>query len=427
MTPLSPPGSLPVNRDSDPSNKLALIGWLFWFLAALFYAYEFIHRIVPSILTTELRAAFNINERELGQIGALYFYAYAALQIPAGLLLDKFGTKKILVLASLVLTVGSFIFSTTNTYFIAQIARIMIGAGSAFAFISCLNIGAAWLSPRYFPLMVGLTNLCGTLGALSAGAPFSYVVEYLGWRAALLYLSVAGIAITALIALFLKDKKIPISLPAKPVPLFQALIQVIKHPQSWLIGIYGALLVAPIVALPEMWGVEYLSLAYQLSTPSASLLTHTIFIGTALGGPLLGWLMPYFPHKHYLMMGATLCALLLLITLLYYLNLSHAFLYAVLFAYGLFTANMLLCFTLISKVHPLKIQGTALGFINMLIMGFGGLAQYGIGFILTPLRERHEGVILLQDYQFALSILPVCLVIALILSFRIKSTLQETL
>src|SRR5579864_5516784 len=95
---------------SDMFKRWHLGGWALWSIAALFYAYEFIHRVAPSVITSQLREAFSVNDHQLATIGAMYFYAYAAFQLPAGILIDKYGTKRVLVIASVILTLGSFLF-----------------------------------------------------------------------------------------------------------------------------------------------------------------------------------------------------------------------------------------------------------------------------------------------------------------------------
>lgn len=398
-----------------------LTGWLIWSIAALFYAYELLHRVAPSILTSELREAFSVNDHQLGTLGAMYFYAYAAFQLPAGFLVDKYGAKKLLLMASAILTLGSFLFTTTSSSSVAYISRFMIGTGSAFAFVGCLKLGAEWLEMSSFPLIVGLTNLCGTLGALAGGAPLSYFVNAVGWREALMQISFAGLFLTFLLWIILRDKSSLTSMPAKnPYSMLAGLKLVIKNPQSWLIAFYGALLVVPIVALPEMWGVEFLKIAYEIPATQASGLTHTIFIGTAIGGPLIGWMMGSTENKIPYMMFSSLGALVLLSFFLYWTNLSFANLYILLFAYGVLTANMLIAFTLITKIHPLWAQGVAIGFTNTIIMASGGLAQHSIGWVLSHVRSLNQGIALIQDYQFALSLLPLSLLIAISLTLWIK-------
>ncbi len=397
-------------------------GWTFWIIAALFYAYEFIHRVVPSILTEELREAFHVNEHQLGIIGAMYFYAYAAFQLPAGILVDKYGATRLLIIASTVLTLGSFLFTTTTSSSVAQLSRFMIGTGSAFAFVGCLKIGGQWLAMSSFPLVVGLTNFFGTFGALSGGKPLAYLVQQYGWNNVMMQLSFVGLFITLLMWLFLQDKPYPAKEVSEHTPksLFAGLKVVMRCPQSWLIAIYSALLVAPIVALPEMWGVEYLKIAYDISATQASSITHTIFIGTAVGGAFIGWAMSYIQDKLLFMKIASLGAFILLSIFLYWNDLSYANLYAILFCYGFLTANMLLSFTLITRLHPDWAQGAAIGFTNMVIMATGGLMQHGIGWLLHTFRMQHNEMAFVEDYHISFSLLPCCILIAIILTFFMK-------
>ncbi len=410
------------NELDDGLTRSALGGWALWLIAALFYAYEFIHRVVPSILTSELREAFNVNEHQLGLIGAMYFYAYAAFQLPAGILVDKYGAKRLLVIASTVLTLGSFLFTTTSSSSIAQLSRFMIGMGSAFAFVGCLKIGRQWLAVSSFPLVVGLTNFCGTLGALGGGKPLANLIQIYDWQHVMMLVSFAGLFITVLMWLFLHDKQLKESekFALSHLGLLSGLKCVMRCPQSWVMAIYSALLVAPIVALPEMWGVEYLKISYDISATQASAITHTIFIGTAVGGALIGWAMTILQDKLRFMMFSSSGALVLLSLFLYAQDISYANLYAILFCYGVLTANMLLSFTLITRLHPEWAQGAAIGFTNMVIMAFGGMMQHGIGWLLQTLRNQHQDIALIEDYHIAFSVLPACLLLAVLLTFFMK-------
>lgn len=397
-------------------------GWFLWFLAALFYAYEFVHRIIPSILTVQLREAFNINEEQLALIGACYFYAYAPFQLLSGVLIDRFGTRYVLIAAAGLLTAASFVFDFTTHLYLAYFSRFLIGVGSAFAFVGCLKIGAQWLGTKTFPFVIGLTNLFGTLGALLAGAPLSLLVTTHGWRNTFFGLSMLGLLITMMLIIFLKNAPSTqeSAVSSKNTTLFAGLLFVMRNPQSWLIALYGALLVIPITALPEMWGVEYLRVAYDYSAQKAASITHIIFLGTALGGPLIGWLVRNSKEEIDLMMLATLGALTLLSLFLYWVRLPEPQLYLILFFYGILTANMLLCFDLICRVTPTWAQGAAIGFVNMIVMALGGLGQHGVGWILNQLRMKHDGIYLVEDYHIALSVLPFCLLAAIFLTLFIR-------
>lgn len=370
--------------------------WSLWLIAALFYGYEFTHRVAPSVLTSDLKLAFDLNTQQLGMLGALYFYAYALCQIPAGMMIDKYGPIKPLIFASGLLTIGSFIFTLTNNLEAIYFSRLLIGAGSAFAFIGTLKIATLWLSPRVFPIVVGLTNLIGTLGALLGGMPLAHLCAQNSWRATMLDISVIGLMLTFLL-LFFFSKKHP-----NKTQTSQTLAHVLKSKKLWGLAVVAALLVAPIAALPEMWGVEYITSVYQVSIPQAAKFSHTIFIGTALGGPFIGFVASKTEKPFQWMLFATTMALILLSTFLYLPKLAAINLTLILFAFGFCTANMLLCFAMVN-------QGIAIGFINTIIMLVAGLSQHLIG-----------GLLQVSPYPMALSVLPLGLLFALIIIFQLK-------
>lgn len=407
--------------------KKQFAGWIFWSLGALFYAYEFFHRVAPGVLTTHLRESLLVDDKQLGLIGAMYLCSYGLFQLPAGLLIDKYGPKKLLVLASLIVSIGSFLFAYADHYYIAYISRFLIGAGSAFAFVGCLKIGAMWLTVNSFPLVVGLTNFCGTLGALSGGAPFSMLVENIGWERALTNISLLGIVITLLLLFVLPNHQTNNSTEHSntPISLIDSLIFILKSKQTWLLSFFGSCLVIPIAALPEMWGPEYLVVAYSLPKTTAAAITHMIFVGTAIGGPLIGFIATRVKNVISIMLPATIGALLLLSVFLYMPNTQLTYFYPILFFYGILTANMLLVFSLIEQDYPEKVQGAAIGFVNMIIMLSGGLSQYGVGWLLDRFRSQHEGIYLLSDYHKALSILPFCLFFAVGLTILINTRHKE--
>lgn len=407
------------------SEQGALFAWFMWGIAAAFYAYEFIHRVALGVMTTQLKTSLSINAQQLGQIGAMYFYAYAAFQLPAGMMMDRFGIKRVLIMASLILTLGSFLFTQASTQWIAEISRLFVGAGSAFAFVGCLKIAAQWLPKRDFPLVVGLTNLCGTLGALLGGAPLAYFVEKLGWRETFFIFSFIGLIITVLLMRFLQDKTPSTDTQSShPYSLIDGFLLVVRNPLSWIIGLYGALLVAPIAALPEMWGVEYLQFTYQIPKTIASSLTDMIFVGTAIGGPLIGWFMLKRDDPVDVMMVATLLALILLTLFLYGFHHPSPWMVVVLVLYGIFTANMLLCFSLMTQAFPVWAQGAAIGFTNMVIMTVAGGIQHLIGWFLDYLHTSEFRLLSHRQFEITLALLPFCLLLALVLTL-LMGRLQE--
>src|ERR1035438_7975831 len=117
------------------NRQSSFLPWLIWTLSALFVVFNYVQQVVPNIIAVELSQAFNATESTLGNIAASYFYAYAILQIPVGLIVDRFGTHRPLVVAILAAGLGTFAFSGAHGSGSAQLARLIMGASSAFSFI----------------------------------------------------------------------------------------------------------------------------------------------------------------------------------------------------------------------------------------------------------------------------------------------------
>ncbi len=377
------------------------MAWFIWGIAAFFYGYEFTQRVAPSGMVPELIAAFNLKPAAFGSLSAYYFYAYALFQVPAGSFIDHFGPRRVLTLAALTVALGSMGMACLEPLWQIKFARFAIGAGSAFAFVGCLKIAHHWLHQKHFPVMVGLTNLSGTLGAFLGGAPLAFMVTLWGWRISFMILGGLGFLIAYLLFAYVRLPRETHPRPALS-EWWPNLKTIIHHPQTWWIALYAGLLVAPITGFIELWSVPFLSTAHLLTRPQAAYLNSLVFLGIALGGPSIGLLQQWTPaHPIQWCRFLTTLALLCLSAIIFIHPLPLVLLAILLTLYGFCTSNMLLCFTLVKRLHSPAVSGTALGLTNMVVMLGGAVFQPLIGWLL--------------DY----SILPCCLILAIGITFFI--------
>ena len=375
--------------------------WFIWLTAGIFYLYEFIHRVTPNVMVQELMQDFSVSAATLGIISACYFYAYAAAQIPVGILLDKYNMGKLLTFAAIMIAIGSLSFSMTTNYIIASISRLLIGFGSAFSFVACLKIAATLFPANRAALIVGLTNLLGVTGAVIGGRPFAAMVDNYSWQNSILTLSIIGFIIAIAIFMIIKDNKIS---DTKSEYSFKMLLDTIKKPQIWLIAIIGGLMVAPIASYSELWGVKYLTDKYSITKQMAAQISSSTFIGIAIGGPIIGWVSDHIRNrKAPLFIGCTVAAIAtytiihLDINNLKLLSIAH-------FIFGAASSSMLLCFTLNTRHTENNLRGSIIAFTTTLIMGISVCFQPVAGLILDMSKR----------YDMAFTPLIVCQIIALI-------------
>lgn len=407
--------------------------WLIWLVAGLFYLYEFIHRVAPSVMLPELSADFGVYSAALGSLSAYYYYAYATMQIPVGLLIDQYGARNLLTLAALLVSIGSLLFAHTEQFYLAKLSRAMIGLGSAFSFVGCLKLATTWFPSQRFALVVGLTNLLGVLGAIIGSRPLAILVDNTSWRYTLYLSAIIGLCFIFIIPAIIRDKSLKSTPPQDNSSLLADLGYILSHPRIWLIAIFGSLMVAPIAGLSELWGVSYLIDRYGLPRPQAAEISAITFLGIAIGGPLNGWLSDYLEKRRPILIAGALGAVLAT-TVIIYSPIQNIKLITLLhFVFGYATSTMLLCFALNAELAPRSSRATVIGFTNTIIMAMSALSQPLIGKLLDFLSQPSllgtgaTYVFSVKDYQIAFSCLIIFQLLALIIAtFLPESNCQES-
>jgi len=408
--------------------------WLVWVLSALFYFYEFLLQAAPSVMVNDLMSDLSISATKIGTLGSAYFIAYAGLQIPAGVLLDKFGSKRLLTIACFTCSIGTFFFASAHSFWAAMLGRFFTGFGSAFAVIGCLNIAARWFKPSRFALLAGLTVTIGMLGAIFGQTPLALLIHHFGWRTAAKGLSVFGSLLALLIFFVIKDQPEGFKLDAPATheaPMLAGLKYLIKKPQSWIVATYGGLMYISTTVIGELWGVPFLMHAYGYSRPMAASLISAIFFGLVFGSPFFGWLSDHIGRRNTPMLIAAIGTLLCLGCVVYIPNLPKDLIFALLFGFGFTTSGFILCFSTIREINPIAFSATSLGFTNMMNMVLTAAAQPLFGMILDALWDGkiQKGVRMysLHSFHIALSLVLLMNLIALILVPFIKETYCQEL
>src|SRR5215475_11719399 len=183
----------PTPFDDRPLRVLPLFGWL---TGALFFLYAWVLRVAPSVMVEELMRDFAVGAALLGNLSAAYFYGYAGMQIPVGVLLDRFGPRRLITVAALVCAGGCVLFATGTTLATVTAGRFLIGASAAFSLVGSMCIAGQWFSPGRFALFSGLAMAAGMAGGVLGQAPLRLAVEATDWRTTMLMLAAGGVALS---------------------------------------------------------------------------------------------------------------------------------------------------------------------------------------------------------------------------------------
>lgn len=405
-----------------------VLKWSIWFLAALFYFYEYILRVSPGVMVPELMKSFTITASSVGVLSAFYLYAYAPMQLPVGILMDRYGVRRVLSLACIVCGLGAFLFAFAHYFMVAALGRLLIGAASAFAFISMVYVTFHWFPKERRAFLIGLANSIAMLGAAAGTGPLAVVIKNYGWRETIAGLGIFGIFLGIVIYFVCKkdkrDEKIEKETARVKSHIFENIKIVISSKSSWINGIVTLLLYMTTTAFAGLWGLPFLETAYGLGKEEAGFAIAIFFAGWFVGGPLTGLWSDFVGKRTSAIRLGILGALLSLIPVIYFPTMPIQVLYTLLFLIGLFSSAELLNFSLAIELTSPNAKATAVAFTNFLVAFGGAIIQPLIGFLLDWQwgGAMYQGIRVYDvlDYQIALTSLPITLVLAYFLLLFIK-------
>ena len=414
-------------------NKISAKSCLIFGIAAIFYLYELALRVSPSVMTNDLMVTFNATSTMLGVLISFYYYAYTVLQLPCGIILDKMGARNLLGISAILCVLGSCLFAVSNEIHIAQVGRFLVGAGSACAFISCLQIAANLFPKKYFVILAGITNMMGTLGGLFGGAPVAKAVNTFGWQNATYMLGAIGIVIAVLIFVLVpKDmgnNHMPLKTKQKTSnSVWNNIAKLLRNPQVVLSGVIAGFMYLPIDAFAELWAVPFFMSKYGIGNETAALASAIIFIGVAIGSVVVAVLAKKIGSYMRTMRLAMLLTVLAFIPLIYTsCGLYVAF--GIVLLIGFFTGAQPIGFTIAKESVSAEISGTTLAMTNCIVMLIGSIFQPFLGALLDffwkgEIGETGVRVYSIECYEKAILVIPVFLLISYILSIFLKDTIN---
>ena len=361
---------------SPGALRLALLGWA---TGALFFFYAWILRVTPSVIIDELMRDFAFGAAAVGNLSAFYFYGYAGMQIPVGLLMDRFGPRRLMTLAGLGCAAGCVLFALAPTLWALSLGRLMIGATSAFGLVGAMMVAGQWFPPARFALLSGLAMMLGMAGGVFGQAPLRLLVERLDWRPASLALASGGVLLALAAFATVRDKGRGSSSLRQ---VMAGLARVGRNPQTWLIALAGLGATGPLLGFASLWGVPYLVLTQGLDRTAAAGVTSTVFIGWGVGAPVIGLLSDRIGRRKLpFVLGLTLTAVAMA-ALAWIPGLPLWAVTALCFLCGFGGSSQIVGFAAVRELNPPAAAGAAIGIVNGAVTGGGALYQPLLGWLL---------------------------------------------
>jgi sugar phosphate permease len=374
----------------------------------------------------------------IGLLGAAYFYPYALMQLPAGLLSDSWGPRKTITLFFCVAFLGSLLLGLAPSLFWAIVGRTLVGLGVAMLFVPTMKILAEWFRVKEFAFMTGILMAMGGIGSLSAASPLAFLSSWIGWRMSFVVVGVFTLVLSILIWVFVRDRPQDKGWPsprgtqksgnAPSIRLAEGIKMVISNAAFWPLATWFFFDCAVFFSFGGLWGGPYLMQVYGLTKAQAGQILSMLAIGMIFGSPFLSFLSNniFRARKPVVVLSAAILLVLTAILAFYTERIPTTGLYLLCFGLGVFSsAIVVIGFTTTKELFPVQMAGTATGLVNLFPFAGGAVFQPLLGHILEKSGRLAGGAFTLQGYKSAFLILFFCGIVALIASFFLRETMRR--
>jgi sugar phosphate permease len=418
----------------DLMIKAKRYGWIIFWILAIGYILVYFHRLCPAVVAVEMMKDLKTTGALTGFLGAAYFYPYALMQLPAGLLSDSWGPRKTITIFFVIAFIGSIILGLAPSVSLAILGRTLVGLGVAMLFVPTMKILAEWFHASQFAMMTGILMALGGLGSLISATPLVLLSNWIGWRMSFVAVGCFTLILAVFVWLIVRDRPSDMGWPSPaetsssakpPITLKQGVIKVLTTFAFWPIAVWFFFEMGIFFSYGGLWGGPYLIQVYGYSKAQSGHILSMLAIGMIVGSPLLSYISNTVVKSRKIVI--VFCsAMVLCISGILAFNTAAIPLpvhYLICLGLGIFgSAIVVIGFTTNKELFPVQMAGTATGLVNLFPFAAGAVFQPVLGYVLEK-QGRIEAAFTLAGYQNAFRVLFACGVIALIASLFFKETL----
>lgn len=418
--------------DSAYYQPGGLRAWIVVLSASLFFLYEFMQLNVFNTINADLSATLNIDGRQISNLSAFYFYADVLFLFPAGIILDYFSTRRLIIAALSLCTVSTTLLAFSHTFTQMAILRTLSGVGAAFCLLSAVRLATRWFPPKHLAVATGVIVTMAMIGGSLAQTPFALLNQHFGWRHTLMVDALLGFVFIMVIAWQVRDyppgskAKTADEKALKKMGFWPSVFAAWGNPQNWLAGLYTSFLNLPILVIGALWGTQYLTQVDHFTLTQASLVNMMLFVGTIVGSPVLGWFSDAVGKRKAPMIACAVLSIAVVLMIMYLPHPSFINAFGLFFLLGFITSAQIISYPLIAESNPSAITGSATGWAAVLIMAGGAFGQPLFGYLLNlhwdGTKVHDVPLYSMSNYHFAWWLFPIMFTVAFIISLFIKET-----
>lgn len=361
------------------SSNSRTIAWTIWVIASVFYAYQYILRVMPNIMLNDIMQQFHIGAAAFGQFSGVYYVGYSLVHLPIGILLDRYGPRKIMTICIFLSVVGlmPLLFAKHWAYPIA--GRFLVGLGSSAAILGVFKIIRMTFNEKHFPRMLSLSVTIGLIGAIYGGGPMSYMREILGYQMVIWLFAVIGLLLAMITYWIVPNAKNP-----SEGAVISNIREVLGNGKVIWSCIFAGLMVGPLEGFADVWGTIFLKQVYGFDGTIAASIPSMIFIGMCFGAPILSLFADKVGSYLTAIIGAGI-TMAICFSLFLFWHLTSSILTLSFGLVGICCAYQILAIYKISTYVREQVAGLTTAIANMIIMIFGYAFHASIGGLVNAM------------------------------------------
>lgn len=391
------------------------VAWFIWIIASIFYAYQYVLRVMPNIMMGEITAQFHIDAALFGQFSGIYYLGYSLMHLPIGIMLDRVGPRKVMSGCIVLTVIGLLPIIFAEHWIYPLIGRAMVGIGSSAAILGTFKIIRMTFKEQHFPRMLSLSVMIGLIGAVYGGGPVSYLCAAMGYKMVVELFAALGLLLAAITYFIVPEVK-----TANHDSVISNVKAVFTNSKVVMLCCFAGLMLGPLEGFSDVWGSGFLKQAYGLNATLANTLPSMIFIGMCFGSPILSLVA----EKTGYYLGTIIAAGVVMLII-----------FSALVTGVMTVPSMTICFILVgmccsyqilaiykaSTYVPENLSSLTTAVANMIIMSFGYAYHTIIGVVINA----YGGIHVTSAFVYGISVIPLTLSLGvigfLIMAFRQKA------
>jgi len=434
--------------DPQKVKRVLRYRWVVFATLAIIYFFVYFHRVSPAVMAKDLMTAFGVGAASIGLLGSVYFYAYALMQIPTGIMSDRIGPRKIVTIFTVVAAIGALLTGISTSFSGVVFGRLLIGIGVAVVYIPVMKVLAEWFRKNEFATGSGILLAVGNIGALSAAGPLAFLSANFGWQTVFVGLGVFTLVLAVLCYALVRDRPQEMGLPSigeieateavashatsvspsttaakepRQYGLGESIKMILSERSFWPLAVWFFFMYGSLMAYQGLWAGPYFRDVLGWDKVMYGGLITLIGVGMVFGCPIGGYLADkVFKSRKKVLIVGTLVYTILWAVIWATAGSPNTLLYSVVyFLFGFFGGFFVVCYAQIKTLYPLSLAGTSTATLNFFPFFGGAVLQQVTSYVIASYGTI-GGAYTLAGYKAAWLLLTVGMVIGTVCLFFTK-------